>query len=393
MSRKAPFSGYYNRPQPDSDLLLTQVGPGTPGGEYLRRYWHPFMLDSELQDLPIAVRLLGEDLVVFRDKSGRLGLLHKHCAHRGASLEFGIIDERGIRCCYHGWHYDVDGTILDTPGEPETSRIRTSFCQGAYHVREEHGLLFAYMGPPESVPEFPVYDVFRDPTAQGVIAPFKLSLPCNWVQIVENAADPIHNAFLHAIVSRQQFSPAFKVLPVLDFIETPLGFLSMATRRVGDFVFMRAGELMLPNVAQFPTGNNAVQEESVLAHPGLTRWATPLDDHHSLYIGVAHLNPLSKVRSLDPDDYGVDKIAFIGQTNERPYRERQEEPGDYEAMTTPGPIANRKAEHLGKTDRGVVMLRRMLAAAIGAVGEGRTPALPRLFAAATPVRTYAHETV
>src|ERR671912_2628501 len=120
-AKKMPFAGYYNRAPEGEDALLARVGPGTPGGEYLRRYWHPFMLASELKDLPVAVRLLGEDLVVFRDKSGRLGLLHRHCAHRGASLEFGIIAERGIRCCYHGWHFDVDGTILDTPAEPPTS--------------------------------------------------------------------------------------------------------------------------------------------------------------------------------------------------------------------------------------------------------------------------------
>jgi len=390
-ARNIPFGGYHNRSAQNDDPLLTEVGPATPGGEYLRRYWHPFMLASELGELPVALRLLGEDLVVFRDKSGRLGLLHKHCAHRGASLEFGIIAERGIRCCYHAWHFDVDGTILDTPGEPESSRIKSNFCQGAYPVREEHGLLFAYMGPPESVPEFPFYDTFCDPG--NTVAPFKLSLPCNWVQIVENAADPIHNAFLHAIVSRQQFSPAFKVLPALDFIETPLGFLSMATRKVGDFVFLRAGELMLPNVAQFPTGNNAVEKESVLAHPGLTRWAVPLDDHHSLYIGVAHLNDYSNVRSLDADDYGVDKLAFIGQTAERPYAERQQEPGDYDAMTSPGAIANRKAEHLGTTDRGVVLFRRMLANAIQAVRDGKTPALPRVCEGGAQVRTYAHETV
>src|SRR5688500_17309411 len=239
MQKNQPYSGYQNHPPQGDDPLLTRVGPGTPGGEYLRRYWHPFMLASELADLPVALKLLGEDLVVFRDKSGRLGLLHKHCAHRGASLEFGIIADRGIRCCYHGWHFDVDGTILDTPAEPPTSRIKHNFCQGAYHVREEHGLLFAYMGPPESVPDFPYYDTFSD--TSSTVAPFKLPLPCNWVQIVENAADPIHNAFLHAIVSGQQFSPAFKVLPVLDFVETPLGFLSMATRKVGDFVFIRAG--------------------------------------------------------------------------------------------------------------------------------------------------------
>lgn len=390
-TKKAPFSGYYNRAPQVEESLLTRVGPGTPCGEYLRRYWHPFMLVSELGDLPVAVRLLGEDLVVFRDRSRRLGLLHRHCAHRGASLEFGIIAERGIRCCYHGWHFDVDGTILDTPAEPETSRIKSNFCQGAYHVREEHGLIFAYMGPPESVPDLPLYDTFA--FADSIVAPFKLPLPCNWLQIVENAADPIHNAFLHAIVSGQQFSPAFKVLPVLDFVETPLGFLSMATRKVGDFVFIRAGELIMPNVAQFPAGTNMVEKESVLAHPVLTRWAVPLDDHHSLYIGTAHLNDYSNPRSRDLDDYGVDKLAFIGQTADRPYHERQMEPGDYDAMVSPGPIVNRKAEHLGTTDRGVVLARRMLTQAVQATGEGRTPALPRLYKSGSPVRTYAHETV
>ena len=121
MSNTGPYSGYYNRPRHDEDTFLTDVGPDAPCGEYLRRYWHPFMLASELEDLPVPVRLLGEDLVVFRDGSDRLGLLHRNCIHRGTSLEFGIIAERGIRCCYHGWHFDVDGTILDTPAEPSRS--------------------------------------------------------------------------------------------------------------------------------------------------------------------------------------------------------------------------------------------------------------------------------
>ena len=140
---RAHFSGYYNRPLADDDDHLTRVGPGTPCGEYLRRYWHPFLVASELRDLPRTVRLLGEDLVVFRDWSGRLGLLHRQCAHRGASLEFGLIGERGIRCCYHGWHFDVDGTIIETPAEPPGSRLRDNFVQGAYRVVEAHGLLFA----------------------------------------------------------------------------------------------------------------------------------------------------------------------------------------------------------------------------------------------------------
>ncbi|MGE3861184.1 MAG: Rieske 2Fe-2S domain-containing protein [Burkholderiaceae bacterium] len=391
--RRQPYSGYYNRPPAGDDPLLTSVGPETPGGEYLRQYWHPFMLASELGSLPVALRLLGEDLVVFRDGSGRLGLLHKHCAHRGVSLEFGIIAERGIRCCYHGWHFDVDGSILDTPAEPPNSRIKENFCQGAYRVREEFGLLFAYMGPPENEPAFPLYDTFVDQDEQ--LAPFKFNVPCNWLQIVENACDPIHNAFLHAIVSAsgQQFASTFKVLPALDFVDTPLGFLSMATRKVGDRVFLRAGEIILPNVAQFPAGTNAAEKESVLGHPTITRWATPLDDHHSLYIGATHLNPLSKPRSMRPEDYGVDKFPLLGQTGDRPYPERQVEPGDYDAMVSPGPIANRRAEHLGTTDRGIVLFRRMLAAAIRAHQAGEPYAVPRRAPAGEPVVTYAHETV
>ena len=392
MPTHVPFGGYYNRPQRDEDTLLTRVGPGAPCGEYLRRYWHPFMLSSELKDLPVPVRLLGEDLVVFRDGSGRTGLLHRHCAHRGTSLEFGIPQERGIRCCYHGWHFDIDGTILDTPAEPPSSRIKANFVQGAYPVIEMHGLLFAYMGPPEATPEFPVYDSFDWPE-DNRLAAFNMHLPCNWLQIIENGADPIHNAFLHAIVSGQQFSPAFKVLPVLDFPETPMGYLSMATRRVGEFVFIRASDMMLPNVGQFPNGANQVQKESFGLRPYLTRWAVPLDDTHSLYVGFAHLNDYNSPNGeLRPEQFGEDLIPFIGQTGDRPYEERQREPGDYDAVVSQGRIANRKAEHLGTTDRGVVLSRRMLTAAVSAVQEGRTPSIPRQYKS-SKVRTYAHETV
>jgi nitrite reductase/ring-hydroxylating ferredoxin subunit len=350
------------------------------------------MLASELKELPVPVRLLGEDLVIFRDGAGRIGLLHRHCAHRGTSLEFGIVADRGIRCCYHGWHFDVDGTILDTPAEPPTSRIKHHFSQGAYPVHEAYGLLFAYMGPPELKPEFPVFDCFDYPEDNQLV-PFNMHLPCNWLQIIENGADPIHNAFLHAIVSGQQFSPAFKVLPVLDFPETPLGYLSMATRKVGDHVFIRASDMMLPNVGQFPNGGNMAQQESYGVRPYFTRWAVPLDDTHSLYIGMAHLNNYNNPDGrLNPDQFGVDKVPFIGQTADRPYEERQREPGDYDAVVSQGRVANRKSEHLGSTDRGVSLSRRMLTQAVKATQEGRTPAIPRLYASGK-VRTYAHETV
>lgn len=353
-----PYSGYYNRPPAASDDLLTKVGPSTPCGAYLRRYWHPFLIASELKDLPLPVRLLGEDLVVFRDGSGRHGLLHRHCAHRGTSLEFGIPAERGIRCCYHGWHFDVDGTILDTPSEPAGSRIKQNFCQGAYPVRESHGLLFAYMGAPEHTPELPVYDSYTHPVGSR-LANFRLEYPCNWLQVVENAADPIHNAYLHAIVSGLQFSAAFRALPVLDFVETPLGFLSMATRKVNDFVFTRSSDIILPNLGQFAGGSNPVNAESFFVGAFTTRWVTPVDDHNCFYIGIRNINDSnisSRQRKLDESMFGVGRLGIIGQTPDRPYEERQREPGDYDACVSQGLIVNRKAEHLGTTDRGVVML-------------------------------------
>jgi phenylpropionate dioxygenase-like ring-hydroxylating dioxygenase large terminal subunit len=125
------------------DKELTHVGAGTPCGEYLRRFWLPVALTSQLTDLPLALRVMGEDLVMFHDLSGRIGLLHKACSHRRTSLEYDVISERGIRCCYHGWLFDVDGKILETPGEPENSPIKGNLCQGAYPVREYKGLDFA----------------------------------------------------------------------------------------------------------------------------------------------------------------------------------------------------------------------------------------------------------
>jgi len=387
-----PYSGYHHRPVPNDDGFITSVGPGTPCGEYLRRYWHPFLLSSELKDLPVPVRLLAEDLVVFRDGSGRVGLLHRHCIHRGTSLEYGIVAERGIRCCYHGWHFDVDGTILDTPAEPPTSRIKSNFCQGAYKVHEWRGLLFAYMGPVDETPTFPEYDCVDHPSDNEPV-PFRMNLPCNWVQIVENGCDPIHNAYLHAIVSGEQFSSTFKVLPELDFPRTPLGFLSMATRKVGEYVFIRASDIVLPNFGQFPNGANMANQESLGLRPYLSRWAVPVDDHNSFYIGLAHLNSYNNPeKTLRSKQFGVDQIPFIGQTGDRPISERQREPGDYDAVVTQGKVANRKAEHLGSTDRGVVMFRRMLTQAIKDVQEGKKPEFPRLTKQG-PVPSYANEIV
>ena len=207
------------------------------------------------------------------------------------------------------------------------------------------------------------------------------------MQIVENAADPMHNAFLHAIMSSTgQFSAAFKVLPVLDYPPTPLGFLAMATRRIGERVFIRASDIILPNVGQFPSGGNTAEQEECVTRPGITRWVVPVDNENSFYIGFGYVNGYnSRQRPISRDSYGVGKMPVLGQTADRPYEERQREPGDYDAVVSQGRIANRKNEHLGTSDRGVAMLRRMLTQAIKA--ERFDPPSKGV------VRTYAHTVV
>ena len=157
---RSPYGAYYDRRAPREDPApggrlpkedseLTHVGPRTPCGEYLRRYWQPIALSKDVQELPKAVKILDEELVVYRDKRGTVGCLELHCSHRGTSLEFGVTQERGIRCCYHGWLFDADGTILDTPTEAADSRLKEKLFHPAYPVHEHNGLIFVYMGPPD----------------------------------------------------------------------------------------------------------------------------------------------------------------------------------------------------------------------------------------------------
>ena len=175
MTTRAPFltrsyGGYYHRDLPPEDDVLTHVGPGTPCGEYLRRFWNPVVFSDELNDLPVRVRVMGEDLVVFKDRQGQVGALQLHCCHRGTSLEFGVVSERGLRCCYHGWLFDVDGRVLETPGEPASSTLKDRLYQGAYPTEVYHGIVFVYMGPPETKPPFPVFDTYVMPGYRARVA-------------------------------------------------------------------------------------------------------------------------------------------------------------------------------------------------------------------------------
>ncbi len=385
------YRGYYHSAVPAEDSELTHVGPGTPGGELLRRYWQPVALSARVTDVPLAIRILGEDLVAFRDRRGRVGVLHRHCAHRGASLEFGIVGERGIRCCYHGWLYDVDGRILETPGEPADSPIRERFCQGAYPAREFEGLVFAYLGPPERVPGFAAFDTYEEPGNRLVA--FALTNPCNWLQLHENMMDPIHAVFLHARVAGVQLTDAWGAMPVYDFREVPGGMLYVTAKRWRDYVWVRSNHTLLPNFGHAGALWEDGDAERWFTRASISRWTVPVDDTSTVVFGLRHFNARIDPRGRgDPAQVGEECIDFMGQTGERPYAERQREPGDFDAQVSQRAIAVHALEHRGVTDRGVALLRRLLRARIRHLAAtGEAPDWCR--ADGGPIRTYTHDTV
>jgi nitrite reductase/ring-hydroxylating ferredoxin subunit len=353
----------------------------------LRRFWQPVCFTDELRDLPLRVRILGEDLVVFRDFRGAVGLLELHCPHRGTSLEFGLISERGIRCCYHGWLFDVDGAILETPGEPATSTLKDRLCHGAYPTQEHHGVVFAYLGPPKDQPPFPKYDSFSRPGYRLAAGP-KYHYPCNWLQILENAMDPVHTAFLHTIVSGSQFTDEFGQVPELDFTETPVGMMYIATRRVGDNIWARMVEDILPNLQQVAPIWEDGHREHPFSGPMLSRWILPVDDTNTLLIELRHVSEMPGVTPR----WWADKVMAPGQLATDAYEASQRKPGDYEAQVSQRPIAIHGLEHLGVTDRGVTMFRQLLRHGIRAVQDGRTPHV-LCQEAETIIGTYANDTV
>jgi phenylpropionate dioxygenase-like ring-hydroxylating dioxygenase large terminal subunit len=355
---------------PQEDEELTHVDPGTPCGEYFRRYWQPICFADEIKDLPLRARILGEDLVAFRDFRGQVGVLELHCPHRGTSLEYGLISERGIRCCYHGWLFDVDGTILETPGEPANSTLKNRLCHGAYPTHEYNGIVFAYMGPPDLQPPFPIYDSFTRP-GYRLIPGQKYYYPCNWLQILENAMDPVHTAFLHTIVSGSQFTDQFGEVPELDFTETPVGMIYVATRRVGENVWARMVEIVAPNLQQVAPVWEDGQTEHPFSGPMMSRWIVPVDDTHTLFIEFRHV---SETEGVTPSWWADRSVMLPGQLPDaESYAASQRRPGDYEAQVGQRPVAIHALEHLGATDRGIIMFRRQVQRSIRAVQAGRDP--------------------
>jgi len=386
-----PFGGY-NKPKdrpPDDELA--RVGAGTPCGEYLRRFWHPIMMSERVGNLPLAIRILGEDLVLFRDLSGDLGLVHKHCSHRGMSLEFGIPATHGIRCAYHAWCYGTNGQILETPGESAKSVLKDRIFHGAYPVLEYKGLIFAYLGPPAQKPAFPLLDMME--LDGNEMLPWQIHSPCNWLQISENSMDPFHTPFLHTRMSGVQFEDAWGQLPVVDFHERDLGFFYTNARRSGDNVWVRVHDHLLPNFSQ----NGALFErgETVryFGRSSLTRWVVPIDDTNSYVIAWRNLNALDDPEGRSKrEEIGWETVDMYGQSVHRPALQRQTNPGDWDAWVGQGPINSHQREHLGQTDHGVRLLRNALRNGIRDLQRGIEPARPQAVDG-RPMPTFAGDTI
>ena len=389
--RSAGFRGYDVRFSAEADDELARVGPGTPCGEYLRRFWHPVAIASEVQSLPVALRILGEDLVLFCDRAGRFGLVHRRCPHRQASLEYGTCEQHGIRCCYHGWQFDIDGSLLEAPGQPEAAqaRLKSRVRLGAYPAFEYKGLVFAYMGPAEALPEFPIYDTLELPGMEMV--PYKAPFRCNWLQVLDAIVDPIHTSFLHSSISREQFSEGFGEVGVMDFFERGNWLLGCNTRRVGDNVWLRLNELVLPNFTQagaaFATDGTA---QRYYGRSAFSRWVVPIDDENSIALAWANFGERG-----DPPEWNTPEgpeLIEQGEVFDRTYEERQRFPADAEAVEGMGPITVHRNENLAPSDKGVALMRRRLREQIRAVAQGEQPSRATDLAL-SPIPTYGGDTV
>ena len=362
----------YGRKEGSYRKELTEVGAGTPMGELLRRYWHPICLSSDDLSVPRQVKLLGENLILFRDGRSRPGLVHPRCAHRGTALYYGKVEERGIRCCYHGWLWDVQGHCLEQPCEVDAGRkSRDKVRQPWYPLEERYGLVFAYLGPPAKKPLLPRYDCLEELAAGEFIEADDSSIggggppliPCNWLQHWENVVDPFHVPILHGSFSGAQFVAQMGAMPKVKFDVTPRGVKVESVRPAeGGRIHRRVTEVVMPTLRVVP--NPRVAKYGKVESIG---WVLPIDDtNFRIYVAgrVTEKGELGRFRS---------KMGgkFWWELSEEEHRRY---PGDYEAQTGQGPITLHSEEHLAGSDAGVARLRRFLEAQLKIVAEGGDPA-------------------
>lgn len=367
--------------------LLTRVGPGTAMGALMRCYWLPALLSEEIPAPdcpPVRVRLLGEDLVAFRDSKGRVGLLGEHCAHRGTSLFFGRNEECGLRCVYHGWKVDVDGNVLETPAEPEGSEFRNKLRHTAYPCQEIAGIVFTYMGGPEKQPLMPRYEWAG--LDAGQTYPVKSYLECNYLQGIEGDFDSSHTTFLHNNDMQNNQTLKRDGAPTLEVEDAHYGMRAISIRKLGaEHIYVRTSPYIMPCFSIVPGPPTAKFDENDIR--GFRFWV-PIDDEHSwLYILNMRQQPFADderaaLRSwIDPDyrrkrnlhnDYRIDRELqrtrlYSGIDAVNPAEQ------DGCATETMGPICDRSQEHLGYSDKTIIALRKMLLNAVRELAQGKAP--------------------
>ncbi len=388
----------------EDNALLTRVGPGTPCGSLLRRYWLPAALSGELPEPdgpPIRVRLLGEDLVAFRSVDGTIGLVDAFCPHRRAPMFFGRNEDCGLRCVYHGWKFDASGACVDMPSEPPDSLFKTKVRIGAYPTWEGGGMVWAYLGDPAHQPHVPDYEFVRAPATHRFVS--KHVQDCNWLQALEGGLDSSHATIMHngKIGDLAWLADYERTVPKIDVEKTPYGYSYTGIRRVGAQQWVRLYQYIMPSIQMrgrieglFGGNSKYVGDADVPTINGHL-WV-PIDDvtvavYNFLYSSDPE-QPITPAFALaserrdgrDPDsftpdyrskwnaanDYGIDRAlqkttSFTGIDGIN-----LQDVALQEAM---GPIVDRTREHLGTTDRAIIVMRQLLLAAIRDVEAGRTP--------------------
>ena len=350
---------------------LTEVGPGTMMGDLLRRYWHPVAAASQLDQEPVLpVELLGEKLVLFRDNSGALGLLARGCAHRQTSLVYGMPEESGLRCAYHGWVWDSEGRCIEQPSEPADSTFWQKITTTAYPVQELGGLVFGYLGPPPA-PLLPRYNVLvwnhSSRETNGTV------VPCNWLQVAENLMDPSHIENLHgryfgyvldrtdpqeAAVFRSRFMPSAVKRSSFDLFED--GIIERHySRNEQERSWAVGSPFFFPATAMVARDNGS----------GALIFVVPLDDEHTWFL---------EHRAWPAEKKGEPQEAVPfhdvpGTDEDGQFRIATANGQDHMVVVTGGAITDRRLEHLGATDAGLIMYRQLLTEQAQVVADGGEP--------------------
>lgn len=371
--------------------LITRVGPKTPLNTMMRRYWLPALLSREIPQPdcpPVRVRLLGEDLVAFRDTQGRVGLLDEHCPHRGTSLYFGRNEECGLRCIYHGWKMDVDGKILETPAEPAASTLKDKVKHTAHPCKEAAGIIWAYLGPKDKIPLLPGYE-WMNMAAENLYVTKSIQ-DCNWLQGLEGECDSSHLSFLHSSFTGERPRGggdgalyAADSAPRLEGIETDYGVRMLSCRKIApDAIYLRVSNIVLPCHGFIPTGGIKGNPEGYTIHSHV-----PIDDTHSMRYNIhfRRNRPIEEGERQHDDEISPDfrKNRNL-RNNYRQNREQQKRENftgmgqiflvhDSCATETMGPIYDRTQEHLGISDMTVIVVRKFLLNVVRAVARGEEP--------------------